>query len=310
MAWRFFVAPSGERMVANGQLESVWPVFGSVVPEGENARVFAGRHSDLDGGLRWYRLDAASGAVRAKGRLGYDELRRDPKQERPLRLANMPPVFDGERFYFAQQFLAVQGNDLVPWDEGLGRTGHDWDNWRARSRIDAMIPANTGTLQDGRRARGLNAHSHYCGGTRAKQFCYRGDDFIGLLGSLEKGNRGGGPAANVLRMRRLRADEKEPKRGVASVPVWKGDRPSNYIGRNGYKACAVAGDRVLVAYSIEGRDSWRLKEPRHRLKVLDYETGKQVQELHLPAAVLYAGIAVAGGAVYVVTHDGTVTCVK
>jgi hypothetical protein len=225
-------------------------------------------------------------------------------------MANMPPVFDGRRFYFAQQYLERQGDALVPWDDGLGRTGHGWDNWAARTKMDAMIPANTGTVQDGRRQRALNANSHYYGGTRAKQFCYRGDDYISLYGTLEKGNRGGNAAATVLRMRRLGADEKEPKKGVAAVPVWKGPRINNHIGRNGYKACTVAGDRVLVGWSMEGRDSHSYKEPRHRVDVLDYETGKIVQSLHVPAPVLYAGIAVAGGAVYVVSEDGTVTCMK
>jgi len=308
--WRYFAAPSAERIVVNGQLESLWPVFGSVVPDGTEVWAFAGRHSDLDGGLRWVRLDAATGAVRATGRLGYDTLRTDRTAQRLLRMANMPPVFDGKRFYFAQQYLAVQDDTLVPWDGGLGRTGHGWDHWRARSRIDVMIPANTGTLQDGRRRRGLNATSHYYGGTRAKQFCYRGDDFISLMGTLDKGNRGGNAAAYILRMRRLGASDEPPKRGVASVPVWQGKRRSNYDGQNSAKACAVAADRVLLGYSIEGRDSHRLKDPRHRLAVLDYATGKTVQDVPLPAPVMYAGIAVTRGAVYVVTEDGSVTCLK
>ena len=308
--WRYFAAPSAERIVVNGQLESPWPVFGSVVAAGDDVWAFAGRHSDLDGGLRWVRLDTASGAVRARGRLGSDDLWRDAKADRPTRIANMPPVYDGERFHFAQEFLERRGEGLVRFDAGLGRTGHDWDTWQARSRIDAMIPANTGTLQDGRRGRGLNANSHYYGGVRAKQFCYRGGDFVSLLGSLEKGNRGGNPAANILRMRRLRPDEKEPKRGVASVPVWQGERPNNWLGTNSFKACAVAGDRVLVAYSIEGRDGHHKVKHHHYLKVLDYETGKEVQQLELPAKALYAGVAVAARAVYVVSEDGTVTCYR
>jgi len=174
-----------------------------------------------------------------------------------------------------------------------------------------MIPANTGTLQDGRRRRGLNAKCHYYGGVRAKQFCYRGDDFVSLMGSLEKGNRGGSAAATVLRMRRLKPGDEPPKKGVAAVPVWRGGRISNWIGAEGYKACAVAGDRVLVGWSMEGRDSHSFKEPRHRVKVLDYETGKETQpDLHVPAPILYAGIAVAKGAAYVVSEDGTVTCFR
>jgi len=280
------------------------------VVDGDDAWAFAGRHSDLDGGIRWVRLDVATGRPRAKGRLGYDELRRDMKEPRPLRLANMPPVFDGKRFYFAQQFLQRRGDSLVPWDPGLGRTGHGWDNWQARARLDVMIPANTGTVQDGRRRRALNASSHYYGGTRAKLFCYRGGDFVSLMGTLSKGNRGGNPAAVVMRMRRLAPGATPPAKGVASLPVWKGERPNNYWGKHAYKTCAVAGDRVLVAASIEGPDGHHKVKRHHLLKVLDYETGRQVQELPLPAPALYGGLAVARRAVYVVTDDGTVTCLK
>ncbi len=69
---------------------------------------------------------------------------------------------------------------------------------------------------------------------------------------------------------------------------------------------------MLPAYSIEGNQGHRLKDPRHRLAVVEYETGKTVHELHLPPPAMYASIAVAEGAVYVViaTQDGSVTCMR
>ncbi len=62
-AWRFLAAPADRRHVMLGQVESAWPVF-NVVPDGEKIYCSAGRHEELDGGIHFYCLDAASGALK------------------------------------------------------------------------------------------------------------------------------------------------------------------------------------------------------------------------------------------------------
>jgi outer membrane protein assembly factor BamB len=62
LAWRFLAAPADKRHVVVGQVESAWPVFNAVVQEGK-VYCAAGRHSDLDGGIHIYCLDAKTGAV-------------------------------------------------------------------------------------------------------------------------------------------------------------------------------------------------------------------------------------------------------
>ncbi|MFZ5829172.1 MAG: PQQ-binding-like beta-propeller repeat protein, partial [Planctomycetota bacterium] len=69
LAWRFLAAPHDRRLVSWDQVESVWPVHGSVVvlddPERgtDAATVYctAGRSSFLDGGLSLWSLDVATG---------------------------------------------------------------------------------------------------------------------------------------------------------------------------------------------------------------------------------------------------------
>ncbi len=61
LAWRFRAAPGDQRLVSYGQVESVWPVPGSVLVVGDAVCFVAGRSSFLDGGIRFYRLDARSG---------------------------------------------------------------------------------------------------------------------------------------------------------------------------------------------------------------------------------------------------------
>jgi len=61
-AWRFRVAPRDENTVALDQVESVWPVHGSVLVEGGAAYAAAGRSSYLDGGIRLVALDPPTGS--------------------------------------------------------------------------------------------------------------------------------------------------------------------------------------------------------------------------------------------------------
>jgi hypothetical protein len=61
LAWRFRAAPQERRVFVNGQLESVWPVHGSVLVKNGAAIVAAGRSSYLDGGIHLYRLDPPTG---------------------------------------------------------------------------------------------------------------------------------------------------------------------------------------------------------------------------------------------------------
>jgi len=82
--WRFLAAPADRQVGAFGQLESTWPVHGSVVVQNDvTARPLrplvyftAGRSTYLDGGLFVYALDPLTGAVVHRNRL--DGPRPDP----------------------------------------------------------------------------------------------------------------------------------------------------------------------------------------------------------------------------------------
>ena len=57
LAWRFRAAPDDRRLMAYEQLESAWPVSGSVLVQGDAVYCVAGRSAFLDGGMRLLRLD-------------------------------------------------------------------------------------------------------------------------------------------------------------------------------------------------------------------------------------------------------------
>ncbi|GDY13704.1 hypothetical protein LBMAG53_25820 [Planctomycetota bacterium] len=66
LRWRFRAEPAGRRIVAFDQVESSWPVLGALTVRDGSVFAMAGRLTQTDGGLRLYRLDAATGAVQAK----------------------------------------------------------------------------------------------------------------------------------------------------------------------------------------------------------------------------------------------------
>ncbi|MHC4400060.1 MAG: outer membrane protein assembly factor BamB family protein [Planctomycetota bacterium] len=63
LAWRFLAAPRDRRIGCFDQIESVWPVHGSVLVRDGVAYVTAGRSTYLDGGIRIYGLDPSTGEV-------------------------------------------------------------------------------------------------------------------------------------------------------------------------------------------------------------------------------------------------------
>jgi len=82
LVWRFLAAPTDRRMAYFDQVESVWPVHGSVLVDKGVAYFTAGRSTYLDGGIRVYGLDAVSGKILHKGLL--EGPHRDVDKDRDL----------------------------------------------------------------------------------------------------------------------------------------------------------------------------------------------------------------------------------
>ena len=67
LVWRFLAAPTDRRIAYFDQLESAWPVHGSVLLDKGVVYFTAGRSTYLDGGIRVYGLDPVSGRILHKG---------------------------------------------------------------------------------------------------------------------------------------------------------------------------------------------------------------------------------------------------
>ncbi len=118
VAWRFLAAPMDQRLMAFEQVESVWPVHGSVLVQDGMLYCVAGRSMFLDGGLHLWRLDPKTGRVLSETVL--DD--RDPATGKDLQAyvswLNMPTGLpdilssDGRLVYMRSQSFNPDGTRL------------------------------------------------------------------------------------------------------------------------------------------------------------------------------------------------------
>jgi outer membrane protein assembly factor BamB len=120
LVWRFRAAQQDMRLISYGKLESVWPVHGSVLVKDGIVYCVAGRSTYLDGGLTFYRLDAAAGKILSEKVL-YDQ--QSPQKD--VKVLNMPTALtdilscDGELVYMRSQVFDLEGERLQTLDPTL-----------------------------------------------------------------------------------------------------------------------------------------------------------------------------------------------
>ena len=148
LVWKFLAAPNRRRMVSYGQVESVWPVHGSVLVMNEAVYCVAGRSAFLDGGLRFYKLQAETGELLAMSKIDEN----DPATGKNLQnlqggwLGLTMPVANadilssnGKRIFMRSQPFDLDGNRL--------RIAPDL-NVKRQDRDDAHLFSPVGLLDD------------------------------------------------------------------------------------------------------------------------------------------------------------------
>jgi len=125
LAWRFRAAPLDQRLMAWERIESAWPVHGSVlVREDDKGRAIAfctaGRSIFLDGGIRFLRLEAATGKLLgetvwndkdpASGESMHEAyLKKTPGNTMPVGLSDVLSC-DGRNIWMRSQKIDFEGN--------------------------------------------------------------------------------------------------------------------------------------------------------------------------------------------------------
>lgn len=113
VAWRFLAAPRDQRLMACEQLESVWPVHGSVLVRDDVAYAVAGRSMFLDGGLVLYRLNPTTGEILSQQRMDGNDPNTGQDFHEHVTMLDMPvassDILSSQRDYI---FMRSQPFDL------------------------------------------------------------------------------------------------------------------------------------------------------------------------------------------------------
>ena len=118
LIWRFLAAPTDRRIMAYEQIESLWPVHGSVLVRDGIAHFVAGRSIFVDGGMRLYRLDVSTGKLISETILDQNNPQTGENMQKLVKWLNMPVgrpdilSCDGRRIYMRSQSFDLQGRRL------------------------------------------------------------------------------------------------------------------------------------------------------------------------------------------------------
>ena len=282
LVWRFHAAQGDRLMAAFGQLESPWPVHGSVLVQQGRAYFVAGRTSQLDGGMHLYALDAATGKpLHHRNLHGPDYKVGDFDSNFKLPMGCLPDVLmgDGTKVHMRNKTF---DDKLEPDTGGTAlrtRSGLLDDNYFKR------VPWTFGKGGYGR----LIVHD--------KRSVY----YVRMFDSL----RGLDPSVYFTPGRQgylLFARNVAGKRNT-----WM-ERVKIRI-----RAMVLATGRLFVGGppdAVDPKDPLGSFEGRKGgiLYVIDTAEGKKVTEHLLPSAPVFNGAAAARGRLYLTGEDGTVTC--
>ncbi|MCA9192701.1 MAG: PQQ-binding-like beta-propeller repeat protein [Planctomycetales bacterium] len=118
LIWRYRAAPLDRRTMAYEQLESLWPVHGSVLIHENQVFCVAGRSNFLDGGLRLLRLNLDSGEKLSETIMDETNPETGNNIQEKLEILQMPVGLpdilscDGHHIFMKSQKFDLEGNRL------------------------------------------------------------------------------------------------------------------------------------------------------------------------------------------------------
>lgn len=293
LAWRFRAAPEERLICVYGQLESAWPVHGSVLVLDNKVYFSAGRSSQLDGGIYLYALDAATGKVLHQTKLEGP----DYAVNTAGKLLMRPPPADGPA-EFETNFGLPQGylSDVLMSDKGrifMRATAFDGELKLERGKPD-LLP-RSGFLDDTYFKRTPWTFEGEYGNmiAREKDSVYFVRQFDSLKGLDPMVFFTPGAKGYLLFAKNVGAKKES---WSVRIPVR-------------VRAMVQTTDRLFVAGPpdvVDPKDPLGAFEGRKGgvLYSVDSASGKKMAEWNLPAPPVLNGLAAARGQLFVTTTDG------
>jgi hypothetical protein len=142
LIWRSRAAPIERRTVVCEQLESLWPVHGSVLVLNDEVHCTAGRSMFLEGGIRYLRFDLRTGNLIAEHVMDDKHPQTGKPLDENVRWPNLPTArqdllsWDGQNVYMRTQAFDREGRRLfgdAPKSHLFSSIGLLDDTWWHRS---------------------------------------------------------------------------------------------------------------------------------------------------------------------------------
>lgn len=343
LAWKFLAARNEMKTVAFDQIESLWPVKGSVLVQNGIAYAAAGRSSYLDEGITLYGLDPATGEILSKAQVRSENPAQfDFSQAQDRSKQIVQNAVDAKTFQDPDKSDAFSmggtTNDVLVGDGTsvyLRQMRFD-ANLNPQESMGRHLLSTSGLLDDAE-----NHRSHWVLGTGdfsrtpvayswtanrpSGSHGYRLMVPYGLMLAFDD--------AAVWSVRRKydgyqlvaqnntpfsKSDESLPDFREADnkeKPVfnWSVDLPIRP------RAMVKAGDLLIVAgvrdltslgtaADLEARFEAFEGHREGKLLVFSAQSGETLAEYDLPAAPIWDGLAIADGRLYLTTADGRLRC--
>lgn len=306
LVWRMRAAPSDERIVAYGQVESPWPVPGAILVMDDIAYFAAGRQPLADGGILVFAVDPMTGkrhwvqridSVPQKGFYENSGLEFDP--------------FDilhaeGDSIAMSRWIISPDGNEV------------DVDKWNAFAKLntgagEVWIPRGTWTY-------GARHQDRFRGeAPRRPLAAFRDDNLYSSLNGSTDVFRREFPSESVDEFNskwitgweaaKTARDGGNPYRTyrLAKNALWTKDpfteegdeQPDPEYGtqlHNDIHAMALSGDDRLYVVHRDGR-----------MKVISTDSGYAIDETTVPPPA-WDGLAIADGKLFLTTQSGELIC--
>jgi len=295
LVWRFGVLPRDRRIFSYGQIESVWPVHGSVLVDSGKVYFAAGRSSSSDGGIRLYALELKTGKVLSKTDVasgGGGGGRADRIRRRVL-----PDI------------LSLQNSAI--WMRGMGVD----KNLRSVKNAPHLF-APRGFLDDTWWHRTYWIYAAAIGGgythwpdvgnasPAGRLLSFDGGKLIYGYGRMAYRMGGGHVRADMTKDYKLFAEIMDPATAAKKRRIkWTAQLP--FVARS----VVLTRDAVLVAGGKSPTESVERHEPG-AFWVASREDGSKISACELPAGAVLDGMAFTDAGVFVSTIDGTVICLR
>ena len=297
LVWRFRAAPEELRVIAFDQLESAWPVAGSVLVHEDTCWLAAGRSSYLDGGIHVFALEPATGRV-VQAQTVYSP---DPETGKmPAGEAHTVPgllndvlATDGSNVFIRQMNVSSS-------DDSAGRhlfttAGYLDSSWFNRTFWKVGGVQTSGVMVLGEDvAYGVEI---YPGRSRETVFQPGAEGYRLACYSLSES------AAPSVAGQAKRRGKGKPGRRV----IWQQQVPIRIT------SMLRAADKLFVAGSpdvVDPEDPHGAWEGRKGgvLAVFDAASGEKLSEVKLDAPPVWDGMAAASQRLFVSMMDGNIVC--